>query len=29
MTTILENRINTYNAKYDVVKNIQNAGDFE
>ena len=27
MTTILENRINTYNAKYDVVKNIQNAGD--
>jgi len=27
MTTILENSTNTYNAKYDVVKDIQNAGD--
>jgi hypothetical protein len=27
MTTILQNKINTYNANYDVVKNIQNAGD--
>jgi len=27
MTTILQNRINTYNANYDVIKDIQNAGD--
>ena len=27
MTTILENSTNTYNAKYDVVEGIQNAGD--
>ena len=27
MTTILQNRTNTYNANYDVVKDIQNAGD--
>jgi len=27
MTTILQNRTNTYNANYDVIKNIQNAGD--
>ena len=27
MTTILENSTNTYNAKYDVITNIQNAGD--
>ena len=27
MTTILQNRTNTYNANYDVIKDIQNAGD--
>jgi len=27
MTTILQNNINMYNAKYDVIKDIQNAGD--
>ena len=27
MTTILQNKINTYNANYDVIKDIQNAGD--
>ena len=27
MTTILQNNTNTYNANYDVIKNIQNAGD--
>ena len=27
MTTILQNNINMYNANYDVVKDIQNAGD--
>jgi hypothetical protein len=27
MTTIFQNSINMYNAKYDVVKDIQNAGD--
>ena len=27
MTTILQNSINMYNAEYDVVKDIQNAGD--
>ena len=27
MTTILQNNTNMYNAKYDVVKDIQNAGD--
>ena len=27
MTTILENSTNMYNAEYDVVKDIQNAGD--
>ena len=27
MTTILQNSTNMYNAKYDVVKDIQNAGD--
>ena len=27
MTTILQNRTNTYNTNYDVIKDIQNAGD--
>ena len=27
MITILQNRTNTYNANYDVIKDIQNAGD--
>ena len=27
MTTILQNNTNMYNAKYDVIKDIQNAGD--
>ena len=27
MTTILKNNINTYNAEYDVITDIQNAGD--